>query len=75
MFEKLKKKELHDIYLDYLCSKQDGRRCESFVPYAEEYKEQMGIGDLLQMREALDIVEILFFKEVANRYFGKRIPD
>ena len=40
MFSKLNKSELKEIYLDYRCSKEEGRRCESFVPYAEKLKEK-----------------------------------
>lgn len=68
MFSKLAKKELHEIYLDYCCSKEEGRRCESLVPFAKEYKEQIKIGDLMSLREAIDIVTEMFFEEVANRY-------
>ena len=71
MFSKLKKKELQEIYLDYICSKKDGRRCESFVPFAEQYKEQKRIGDLMSTATAIDIVTEMFFEEVANRYIGK----
>lgn len=68
MFSKLKKKELRDIYLDYCLSKEDGRRCESFVPFAESYKEQIKIGDLMSLREVIDVVSQMFFEEVASRY-------
>lgn len=72
MFEKLTKTEMKDIYLDYVCSKEDGRRCECFVPYAEKYKEQLKIGELLSLSEAISIVTDMFFKEVAKRYFCTR---
>ena len=68
MFKKLKKKDLKEIYLDYYCSKNEGRRCESLVPFAEEFKVQIKIGDLMSLREAIDIVTEMFFEEVANRY-------
>ena len=71
MFKKLSKKELHDIYLDYLCTKQDASRCKSLVPYAEEYKKQMKVEGLMSMFEALCVVERIFFGEVASRYFGE----
>lgn len=68
MFSKLKKEELQDIYLDYILSKEEGIRCESFVPYAEQYKEQMRIGELMTLSEAISIVTKMFFEEVAKRY-------
>lgn len=68
MFSKLKKSELKEMYLDYCCSKEEGRRCESFVPYAEKYKEKYG--ELLSLREAIGIVTDLFFLEIAKRYLG-----
>ena len=39
MFSKLTKQQLNDIYLDFLLSKNEGKRCESLVPYAYQYKE------------------------------------
>lgn len=68
MFKKLKKTELQNIYLNYCCSKENGRRCESLVPFAEQYKEQRKIGDLMPLSTAIDIVTKMFFEEVANRY-------
>lgn len=69
MFSKLKKQELEDVYLDYILSKESGDRCESFVPFAEKYKEQIKIGDLMPLTIAIDIVSTMFFEEVAKRYF------
>lgn len=34
--------ELSTIYKDYVMSKNKGVRCESFVPYAREIKENIG---------------------------------
>ena len=68
MFSKLSKKELHEIYLDYCHSKEKGQRCESLVPFAKKYKEQIKIENLMSLREAIDIVTKMFFEEVANRY-------
>lgn len=68
MFSKLKKSELKDIYLDYILSKEEGRRCESLVPYAEKYRKKWG--ELLSLRESIEIVKILFLEEVAKRYLG-----
>ena len=69
MFSKLNKSELKEIYLDYCYSKEEGRRCESFVPYAEKFKEKYS--ELLPLREAISIVSNLFFEEISKRYFRK----
>ena len=37
--------DLYIIYKDYFHSKEIGNRCESFVPYAKEIKENIG-GDI-----------------------------
>ena len=66
MFSKLNKSELKEIYLDYRCSKEEGRRCESFVPYAEKLKEKQG--ELISLREAIIMVSDLFFEEISKRY-------
>ena len=42
--------ELSKIYKDYTESKNKGVRCESFVPYAKEIKENIG-GILLLLKE------------------------
>lgn len=68
MFSKLTKKELQDIYLDYCLSKEEGKRCESFVSFAEQYKEQIKIGDLMSLSDAINTVTKMFFEEIANRY-------
>lgn len=67
MFKELAKESLQEIYLDYCLSKEEGRRCESFVPFAEKYKSSFG--ELMSLREAIDIVTKMFLEEVANRYF------
>ena len=72
MFEKLTKKELLNIYLDLCLSKDDGRRCELLVPYAQKYIEQIKMTHLMSVATSLDIVEKMFYKEVAKRYFNKK---
>lgn len=67
MFEKLKKSELQDIYLDYCLSKEEGRSCESLVSYARKYKEKMGA--FMPLYVAVDAVTKMFFEEIATRYF------
>ena len=75
MFKKLKKTELQNIYLDYCCSKENGRRCESLVPFAEQYKEQKKIKDFMTLSPAIDIVTKMFFEEVANRYLKQALNN
>lgn len=72
MFKNIKKEDLFEIYLDYCLSKKEGRRCESLVPFAEKYKNDIKIGDLMSLRESLNIVEIIFLNEIAERYFNLR---
>lgn len=69
MFEDLKKEELAVIFQDYTLSHNDGRMCESLVPFAEEYRRTSGMNDLLPLYVALEIVCKDFFEEVAKRYF------
>lgn len=54
------------MYLDYYCSKKEGRRFESIVPYAEKHKEQYG--ELMSLKTAIDLVSIMFLEEIAKRY-------
>lgn len=72
MFEKLEKAELKAIYLNYLHAKESGYRCEDFVPYAEEYRCNSGMGENLSMSVALDIVKQEFMQEVMSRYFFEK---
>ena len=69
MFVNLTKEELKEIYIDFLISKNEGNRCESLVPYAEKYK--IKFGDLMSLREALNIIIPMFLEEVAKRYFAE----
>lgn len=68
MFSKLTKQQLNNIYLDFILSKNEGKRCESLVPYAYQYKEPFK--DLMTVSTAIDIVTKIFFEEVASRYFN-----
>ena len=58
--------ELSLIYKDYVDSKNEGIRCESFVPYAKEIKENIG-GDFT-LAEAIRLAKLDFFEEVCNRF-------
>jgi hypothetical protein len=59
--------ELSLIYKDYVISKNEGTRCESFIPYAKEIKENIG-GDFT-LAEAIRLAKLEFFEEVCNRFF------
>ena len=58
--------ELSTIYKDYVMSKNKGIRCESFVPYAREIKENIG-GDFALV-EGINWTKIDFFEEVCDRF-------
>lgn len=58
--------ELSLIYKDYVTSKNEGTRCESFVPYAKEIQKNIG-GDLTLV-EAIRLAKLDFFEEVCNRF-------
>lgn len=63
----MKNEELSAIYKDYITSKNEGNRCESFVPYAREIKENIG-GDFT-LAEAIYLTKLDFFEEVCDRFF------
>lgn len=58
--------ELSAIYKDYVVSKKEGIRCESFVPYGKEIKEN--IGGNFTLAEGISWAKIDFFEEVCNRF-------
>lgn len=62
--------ELSLIYKDYVVSKNEGIRCESFVPYAKEIKENIG-GDFT-LAEAIRLAKLDFFEEVCNRFLKEK---
>ena len=66
-YKEMDKDKLSEIYNDYIESKRRGIRCESFVPYAKEIKENIG-GDYT-LAEAIDWTKQDFFDEVCKRYF------
>ena len=59
--------DLYIIYKDYFHSKETGNRCESFIPYAKEIKENIG-GDYT-LREGIEEAKKDFFEEVCRRFF------
>ena len=59
--------DLHIIYKDYVHSKETGNRCESFVPYAKEIKENIVCDYTL--RELIEEARNDFFEEVFRRLF------
>ena len=66
-YKDMSKEKLKEIYDDVLASDAVPRRVESFVPYAEKIKENIG-GDFT-LREGIDWARKEFFEEVASRYF------
>lgn len=58
--------ELSTIYKDYVMSKNKGVRCESFVPYAREIKENIGAS--FTIADGISWAKMDFFEEVCNRF-------
>lgn len=65
--------ELSAIYKDYIVSKNDEKRCESFVPYAREIKEN--IGGYFTLLDGIGIAKIDFFEAVCDRFLSHEKPD
>lgn len=57
------------IYSSYIQSKKDGTKCKEFVSYGKRYRREMGAEQIMPLSTAIDIVESMFFKEIAERYF------
>lgn len=68
-YKDMANEELSLIYKDYVDSKCKWIRCESFVPYAKEIKENIG-GDFT-LAEAIRLAKLDFFEEVCNRFLYK----
>lgn len=60
--------ELKAIYADIQESEKEGRRVESFLPYARALKEEIDT-DEITLRETLDIAKKAYYEEVTRRYF------
>lgn len=65
-YEFMTNEELSKIYKDYTESKNKGVRCESFVPYAREIKENIGEG--FTVADGINWAKIDFFEEVCDRF-------
>lgn len=42
---------------------------KEFVSYGKRYRREMGAEQIMPLSTAIDIVESMFFKEIAERYF------
>ena len=58
--------ELCNVIKDIWMSEENGKRVESFVPYAREIKEN--IGDIT-LREALEIARKDFYDVLCKRFY------
>lgn len=67
-YEEYSDKELGEIINDINISRKEGKRVESFVPYAKQIKETIG-GDFT-LREALIFAEKDFEKEINKRFLN-----
>lgn len=65
-YSSMTNEKLSEIYKDYIVSKNEGRRCESFVPYAKKIKENIS-GDFT-LAEGISYAKIVFFEEVCDRF-------
>lgn len=60
--------ELKTVYSDIQISSETGKRVESFLPYANALREEIG-ANVITLRETLDMARKDYFEEVARRYF------
>lgn len=60
--------ELKTVYSDIQISSETGKRVESFLPYANALREEIG-ANVITLRETLDMARKDYFDEVARRYF------
>ncbi len=60
--------ELQDIYLDYINSKKEGLVATSISEHARKIKSD-NLLNKISIRELINLVENMFFEEVARRYF------
>jgi hypothetical protein len=65
-YRSMTNEELSKIYKDYIESKNKGVRCESFVPFTREIKEN--IGESFTVADGIDWTKIDFFEEVCDRF-------
>jgi hypothetical protein len=61
--------QLCDVIEDIFQSEKDGKRVESFVPYAMKIKENInGSFELITLRESIEIAKKDFYNEVCKRF-------
>lgn len=65
LFEDSSKDDLREMYSSYIQSKKDGTKCKEFVSYGKRYRREMGAEQIMPLSTAIDIVESMFFKEIA----------
>lgn len=58
-----------DCILDILEMEKMDYKCKEFVSYGKRYRREMGAEQIMPLSTAIDIVESMFFKEIAERYF------
>lgn len=73
-------KELCNIIQDIYKSRSDGKRVESFVPYAKELKDNIdGSFEIITLRETLEMAKQDFYDVVCSRFmetvFSKKNED
>lgn len=68
--------DMRQIAIDYIESLDEGKRCESFIPYAREIKENInGATEIVTLRECLDITKTDFFRTLAARFINMTYPN
>lgn len=60
--------ELKIIYIDFCRSRAEGKRCESFVPYAKELKENLG--NVVTLKDTIKMAKEEFFLTIAEKFFS-----
>lgn len=70
LYKSLSDDALYDIYVDYICSKKTGDRCESFVPYGKMIKEYYG--EDFSLMKGIYVAKQDFFDEVCRRFFAEQ---
>lgn len=70
LYKSLSDDALYDIYVDYICSKKTGDRCESFVPYGKMIKEYYG--EDFSLMKGIYVAKQDFFDEFCRRFFEEQ---
>lgn len=71
VFKNATKEELYGIFLNYQSSKEHDFHCATLTSYAKQYLNQSGIPGMMPLWEAIDIIEKMYFEEIAHRYFNQ----